>query len=121
MKKKFIMVLFILFVVVIGGAGGYLWVALHWSYSSGERAGYINKFSHKGWLCKTWEGELSMTPVPGAVPEKFMFSVRDDAIADQINKTLGKKVSLTYEQHKGLPGDCFGETEYFVTQLRVLE
>lgn len=121
MKKKIIMGLLILCVVVIGGAASYLWVALKWSYSSGERAGYVNKFSHKGWLCKTWEGELSITAIPGSVPEKFFFSVRDDAIAGQINNTLGKRVSLTYEQHKGLPGDCFGETEYFVTQLRVLE
>lgn len=121
MKKKIGVVLLILFLLVVGGVAGYVWVALKWSYSSGDRAGYINKFSNKGWLCKTWEGELSMTPVPGAVPEKFMFSVRDEAIADQINRSLGKKVSLTYEQHKGLPGDCFGETEYFVTNLRVLE
>lgn len=121
MKKKIGIVLLMLFLLVVGGAAGYVWVALKWSYSSGDRAGYINKFSNKGWLCKTWEGELSMTPVPGAVPEKFLFSVRDEAIANQINRSLGKKVSLTYEQHKGLPGDCFGETEYFVTKLRVLE
>ena len=107
--------------VVIGGAAGYIWVALTWSYSSGDRAGYVNKFSRKGWLCKTWEGELTITAIPGSVPEKFPFSVRNDGIADQINKTLGKRVTLTYEQHKGLPGDCFGETEYFVTKLRVLE
>lgn len=121
MKKKIGVVLAALFLVVIGGSAAYIWLALSWSYSSGDRAGYINKFSHKGWLCKTWEGELAMTPVPGAVPEKFFFSVRNEAIANEINRSLGKKVSLTYEQHKGLPGGCFGETEYFVTNLKVLE
>lgn len=121
MKKKLLMGVFILVVVVVGACAGYIWVALHWSYSSGERAGYVQKFSHKGWLCKTWEGELAMTAVPGAIPEKFLFTVRDDSMAQRINGSMGKKVSLTYEQHRGLPGTCFGETEYFVVQARVLE
>lgn len=121
MKKKLGIGVFILIVAVVGAFAGYIWVALHWSYSSGERAGYVQKFSHKGWLCKTWEGELAMTTIPGSVPEKFLFSVREEAMAQRINTSMGKRVSLTYEQHKGLPGSCFGETEYFVIQVRVLE
>lgn len=107
--------------LILAGFAGYAWVTLHWSFSDGERAGYIQKFSHKGWICKTWEGELQMIPVPGAMPDKFLFSVRDDAIARKINNSMGKKVALHYEQHKGVPTSCFGETEYFVTELKVLE
>lgn len=99
----------------------YLWGALSWSYSSGERAGFMQKLSKKGWLCKTWEGELSMVALPGAAPEKFEFTVRDDEVAARINAAVGKRVALQYEQHKGLPGNCFGETEYFVTDLKIVE
>ena len=98
---------------------GYVWVALHWSYSDGERAGTMQKFSSKGWVCKTWEGELLMTTVPGAIPEKFEFTVRDDAVAQQITAAAGKRVILSYAQHKGLPGSCFGDTEYFVGQVQI--
>lgn len=104
-----------------GCFGAYIWMALHWSYSKGERAGYVQKFSEKGWLCKTWEGELAMIPVPGAIPEKFLFSVRDEATARKINGALGKRTTLSYEQHKGLPTSCFGETEYFVVDARAVE
>ena len=101
--------------------GLYTWVVLNWAYSSGERAGYVQKFSNKGWVCKTWEGELAMVSMPGTMSEKFLFTVRDDAIAQQINQSLGKKVVLTYEQHRGIPTDCFGDTEYFVSSLRQVE
>jgi hypothetical protein len=102
-------------------AAGYIYGALHWVYSSGERVGYVQKLSHKGWLCKTWEGELTMAPIPGAIPEKFFFSVRDDALAQQINQGLGKKMSLSYEQHKGVPTACFGETEFYIVKAKYLE
>jgi len=93
----------------------YVLLALHYNYSEGERAGYVQKLSRKGWLCKTWEGELAMVNLPGAMPEIFRFSVRDDAVAAQVNASLGRRVRLHYEQHKGIPTSCFGETEYFVT------
>ena len=99
----------------------YTWSALAWSYSEGERAGYVQKFSRKGWLCKTWEGELAMVSMPGTMPEKFYFTVRDDAAADRINRSLGRRVALSYEQHKGVPSSCFGDTEYFVTDVKVVE
>ncbi|HEV8305624.1 MAG TPA: hypothetical protein VGQ25_11715, partial [Gemmatimonadales bacterium] len=99
----------------------YTWSALAWSYSQGERAGYVQKFSKRGWVCKTWEGELAMVSIPGTMPEKFYFTVRDDAVAHRINGAMGKRVSLSYEQHKGVPLRCFGETEYFVTNVKVVE
>ena len=97
-----------------------LWttIALSWSYSKGDRAGYIQKFSHKGWLCKTWEGELSMVNIPGQAQEKFAFSVRSDSVAREINRLMGDRVAITYEQHPGIPLRCFGETDYFVTGVR---
>ena len=99
----------------------YTWVVLTWSYSRGERAGYVQKFSQKGWICKTWEGELAMVSVPGTMPEKFYFSVRNDSTAAHINQSLGRQVVLIYEQHIGVPTDCFGETEYYVTDVRVVQ
>jgi hypothetical protein len=97
---------------------GYTAVVLSWSYSAGERAGFMQKLSTKGYVCKTWEGELQLVAMPGSMPEKFLFSVRDDAVAARINATMGKRVALTYEQHIGVPTSCFGETEYFVTDVK---
>ena len=109
------------FVVVVAVLfAAYVWLALHWSYSEGERAGFMQKLSKKGWICKTWEGELSLVALPGAAPEKFLFTVRDDAVADKINQQVGHRVALTYEQHVGLPTSCFGDTEYFITAVEVV-
>lgn len=93
----------------------YLWAALSWSFSSGERAGWVQKLSHKGWVCKTWEGELALVSLPGTTPEKFLFTIRDDTVAAQVTKVMGKRVSLHYEEKVGLPGSCFGDTRYYVT------
>ena len=91
----------------------YLFLALRWSYSSGERAGYVQKFSKKGWVCKTWEGEIAMATLPGVMPEVFSFTVRDEAVAARIKADLGNRVVVSYDQHLGLPG-CFGDTAYWV-------
>ena len=110
-------------IVAIPAAGLAIWtaIAMTYSYSSGDRAGYIQKFSKKGWLCKTYEGEIAMVNVPGQIANTFQFSVRDDSIAALINSAQGRRVALTYDQHKGMPTSCFGETEYFVNGVRVLE
>jgi hypothetical protein len=99
----------------------YVWLALTWTYSSGERAGYVQKFSKKGWICKTWEGELAMVALPGTLSEKFLFTVRSDSIAARINESLGKRVAITYQQHVGVPTTCFGETGYWVSAVKVVE
>ena len=99
----------------------YVYIALNWSYSSGERAGFLQKVSHKGWICKTWEGELSLVAMPGSAPEKFLFTVRDEAVAQKVSDAAGKRVTLNYEQHKGLPSSCFGDTEYFVIDVKPIE
>ena len=99
----------------------YVWVSLSWSYSTGERAGLMQKISRKGWLCKTWEGELLLTSMPGAIPEKFEFTVRDDDLANQLVEHTGQRLVLTYAQHKGIPSSCFGDTEYFVEKMVVFK
>jgi hypothetical protein len=90
-------------------------IALSYTYSeAGHRAGYIQKLSHRGWICKTWEGELAMVNLPGAAQERFPFTVRSDSLARVMSKLMGSRVSITYEQHKGVPTSCFGDTEYYV-------
>jgi hypothetical protein len=98
-------------------AAAYFWLALQWSYSSGERAGWVQKFSHKGWFCKTWEGELALVSLPGSSVEKFYFTVHNDAVAKEVSAATGKRVTLHYEEKVGLPTSCFGETRYFVTSV----
>ena len=99
-----------------------LWagVSLNLTYSSGERSGYLQKISRRGWICKTWEGELQMNAVPGSQPEKFLFTTRSDSLAKVLESLSGKAVVLDYKQHKGIPGSCFGDTEYFISAARAV-
>jgi hypothetical protein len=94
-------------------------ITLNFTYANdGQRAGYLQKLSRKGWICKTWEGELAMVNIPGAAQERFPFTVRSDSIAQIMSKMVGARVAITYEQHKGVPGSCFGDTEYYVTHVQ---
>ncbi|HUD71715.1 MAG TPA: hypothetical protein VMQ62_07095 [Dongiaceae bacterium] len=110
--------------LLLGIVGGmvvialYTWAAWSFAYSEGERAGYVQKFSKKGWICKTWEGELAMANLPGAMPEVFAFTVTREDVAAQINTQMGERVSVHYEEHRGLPTTCFGDTSHFVTGIR---
>ncbi len=111
------MKVFAVLIAIIVLVTGYLLFVFNWSYSEGERAGWVQKFSSKGWLCKTWEGEMAMVSMPGSMSEKFFFTVWDDATAEQINKLMGKRVALHYEEKVGIPTSCFGETRYYVTKI----
>lgn len=112
---------FFVFVPLLGVFGAlYFYLVLNWNYSSGERAGWVQKFSKKGWICKTWEGELAMVSMPGAAQEKFYFTVWDEQVAEQINKAMGRRVSLHYEEKIGLPTSCFGETRHWVNKVTVV-
>jgi len=120
--SKFLRSLAIGLIVLLGLVAAWTWLTLNWSYAEGERAGYVQKLSRKGWLCKTWEGEIAMVTMPGAIPEKFEFSVREESVAQKINALAGKRVVLHYHQHKFVPTSCFAETEYFIGDVReVLE
>ncbi|HSG92083.1 MAG TPA: hypothetical protein VK999_00120 [Methylotenera sp.] len=118
---KFIKYFILLLLIPIGLFALYIWAALSWTYSSGERAGYVQKLSDKGWICKTYEGELILVSMPGTQAEKFFFTVRNAAVAKKINETVGQRVRLIYEEHKGLPTNCFGDTDYFVTDVQPLD
>ena len=98
----------------------YVGLAFMWSYSDGERAGILQKFSRKGWVCKTYEGELAMSIVPGVTPTIWEFSVRDDHVAPRLSGALGKRVVLHYTEHRGIPTTCFGSTAYFVDSVTVM-
>jgi hypothetical protein len=119
-RRRIMLILFCLLFALVSLAALYTWGALNWSYSDGDRAGFLQKFSKRGWICKTWEGELLLTSMPGAIPEKFQFTVRDNDIAKRLEQSLGKRVVLTYTQHKGVPSSCFGDSQYFVNKINVV-
>jgi hypothetical protein len=97
----------------------YFWAALSWSFSTGERAGWVQKLSKKGWICKTWEGELALVSLPGTTPEKFFFTIWNEDVAERVTRAMGKRVALHYEEKVGLPGSCFGDTRAYVTGITV--
>ena len=120
-RRKVWMLLFAILVLPIVIFSLWAWVTLGWVYSTGDRAGYVQKLSKKGWLCKTWEGELNMVSPPGSMtPQIFGFTVPSDSLAAILMQDMGKRVSLTYEEHRGIPSSCFGETGYFVTNVRIV-
>ena len=119
-SKSFKVMLWVLIIPVFLFAL-YTWAVLTWIYSSGERAGYVQKLSQKGFICKTYEGELVLVSMPGTQAEKFFFTVRNEAVAKRINETVGKRVRLIYEEHIGVPTNCFGESEYFVQDVQLLD
>lgn len=114
----------LILVALVGVVGAVvaLWtlVTLEFSYSDGDRIGYVQKFSHKGWICRTWEGELAMTQVPGVPPQIFLFTVRDAEMAKRVAAAEGKKVALHYKEKRGLPSSCFGDTGYFISDVRLI-
>jgi hypothetical protein len=121
LNQVFLKIAFVIVFTAVLAFGGWTWFSLTYNYSDGERAGYVQKLSHKGWICKTWEGELALVNLPGAMPEIFHFSVRDDVVAKRIQQSVGKRVALSYEQHIGIPTTCFGDTQYFVVNIQVVE
>jgi hypothetical protein len=120
MPRWIFLTLIAVIVLPLVGFGLWTWITLNYSYSDGERTGFVQKISHKGWICKTWEGELAMATQAGIPPQIFTFSVRDEAVAQKVLKAGGQRVRLRYSEHRGVPTDCFGETGYFVTGIEVL-
>ncbi len=100
---------------------------IYWSYfntySEGNRSGTLQKFSKKGNIFKTYEGELIMSSIASTnnvtlASEKFYFSVRKDSIAKTMFDLEGKHVTVHYEQKRNhLP--WFGDTNYFVNCVKM--
>jgi hypothetical protein len=119
-RHRWRIILFGLLALVAVAATLWTLATLAYSYSDGDRIGYVQKLSHRGWVCRTWEGELAMTPVPGATPQIFSFTVRDDAVVKRIKDSEGKRVALHYKEKRGIPSSCFGDTSYFISDVRTL-
>ena len=113
--------LMLLLLLIMVGVGLWTWLALSWAYSDGERAGVLQKFSRRGWVCKTQEGELAQYVVAGVSPQIWAFSVRDPVVGAQLNKVVGRKLQLHYTEHAGVPSSCFGDTRYYVDRVTVVD
>jgi hypothetical protein len=118
---KFLKWLFWIILLPVVLLGLYTWGSLSWVYSDGERIGYVQKLSHKGWICKTWEGELVLVTVPGTQAEKFYFTVREPAVIAKVNQLAGERVRVMYKEHKGVPSSCFGETSHYVYDVDIIK
>jgi hypothetical protein len=91
----------------------WFWLSLSWSYSEGDRAGVLQKFSRKGWLCKTYEGELALYVVSGVAPQIWYFTTRNEELAKRLTSAVGQELQVHYSEHRGVPTSCFGDTPYF--------
>jgi hypothetical protein len=110
----------IVLLVIVTGAALWTWFSLSWSYSEGERAGVLQKFSRKGWICKTYEGELALYVVGGVAPQIWYFSTRDEDVARQLSSAVGQQIRLHYTEHRGIPSSCFAETPYFAESFELV-
>ena len=119
--RGFILPLLAVLLIIVVLAGVYGMIVWKWSYSEGERAGVVQKFSRKGWVCKTWEGELAMVNLPGQPAEIFVFTVRDEAVARRVEAAMGRRMALTYNYHPGIPTSCFGDTNYHIVDVEVVD
>ena len=119
-------VLIILMVFAVA-AGLWTWLTLAWAYAEGERAGVLQKFVRRGWVCKTQEGEIALYYGGGqymgaaSSPQLWDFSVRDQAVAASLTKAVGHRVQLHYTEHPGIPTPCFAETRFFVDRVTVTD
>jgi hypothetical protein len=118
--RRFARAVLILVVLILAGVGLWTWFSLSWAYSTGDRAGVLQKFSRKGWVCKTYEGELALYVVGGVAPQIWDFSTRDPALAEKLSKAVGQKIQLHYEEHRGVPSNCFAETPYYADSFTVV-
>ena len=120
-------ILFTFVVILVIGLGLWTWLTLAWSYADGERAGVLQKFARRGWICKTQEGELAQyniasgLVVSGVAPQIWEFSVRDPITAEALRKAVGHKVQLHYTEHPGVPTACFADTRFYVDHVTVVD
>ena len=117
----------ILVLLIIAGSGLWTWLTLAWAYADGERAGVLQKFVRRGWICKTQEGEIALYygggqyMGAGISPQLWDFSVRDKSVAADLSKAVGHRVQLHYTEHPGIPTSCFAETRFLVDRVTVTD
>jgi hypothetical protein len=119
-KRRVGLIVAVVLLVPLGLAALWTWVSLSWAYSDGDRAGVLQKFSRKGWLCKTYEGELAQYVVKGVAPQIWYFTTRDAALAEQFAKAVGQNIQVHYSEHRGVPSSCFGDTQYYAESFRTV-
>jgi hypothetical protein len=118
--RSFPKFIFLAIAVIAAVLSLWTWFTLSWSYADGDRAGVLQKFSKKGWICKTYEGELALYVVGGVSPQIWYFSARDESLAEKLSKAVGQRMQVHYTEHKGIPGSCFGDTQYFAEGFTAL-
>jgi len=118
---RFVRILGLLVALAVVVTVLWTWFSLSWAYSEGERAGVLQKFSEKGWVCKTFEGELALYVVGGVAPQIWYFSTRDEKVAKQLSSAVGEQIRLHYTEHRGVPTSCFAETPYFAESFTVVK
>jgi hypothetical protein len=124
---RFLRLVFVLLLLLIGGCALWSWLTLSWAYAEGERAGVLQKFVRRGWLCKTQEGEIAFYygggqyMGPGSSPQLWDFSVRDPSVAADLGKAVGHRVQLHFTEHPGVPTSCFAETRFFVDKVTITD
>lgn len=118
---RFGRILLMVLVLAVLLASLWTWFSLSWAYSEGERAGILQKFSSKGWICKTYEGELALYVVGGVAPQIWYFSTRDEQLAKQLGSAVGEQIRLHYTEHRGVPTSCFAETPYFAESFTLVK
>jgi len=117
----------LLLLVIVVGSGLWTWLTLAWAYAEGERAGVLQKFVRRGWLCKTQEGEIALYYGGGQYmgagnsPQLWDFSVRSKSVAADLSKAVGHRVQLHYTEHPGIPTSCFAETRFLVDRVTITD
>ncbi|MCX6199749.1 MAG: 6-phosphogluconate dehydrogenase [Bacteroidetes bacterium] len=117
LKKILVGIVFLLLLALV-----ITFLVFNFTYSEGSRAGVLMKFSKRGYVFKTYEGELNTGGVgnianTAQVNQVWYFSVKDNGFADTLHLYEGKKVILFYQQKiKHLPWQ--GETDYFVNKVQ---
>ncbi|HCE59162.1 MAG TPA: hypothetical protein DER09_15345 [Prolixibacteraceae bacterium] len=120
-KKILYWILFVLVIVI----AAFIYFKYAFDYSKGYRAGLLQKFSEKGVVFKTYEGEMILSSVQSnanvaIASEKFLFSVADESVAKQMEQIQGKNVVVHYREKKGtLPWR--GDSPYIVDSVKVAD
>lgn len=103
-------------IVVVVMTALFFTIAYYASYSDGDRTGELIKFSRKGYVFKTWEGEISQG-IAGAQIFKFSVLDNDEEVIETLKKYQGQYIKVTYvERYTTFP--WWGDTNYYITAVK---